>query len=386
MTIGRFALFLLVVSGLLGLVHYYLWARLVRAPGASVRARRAAAVILGLLAVSPIVAMLSMRGPRAVAAPISWVAFTWLGLLFFLLVSTLAFDALRGLVVFIESRQRPDRVDADRRTFFARVAGLGASAVAGSTGVIAAASALSRVAVKRVSVPLASLPAAAEGYRIVQLTDVHIGPMLGRAWLDEVVRNVNALSPDIVVITGDLVDGSVAELQEHVQPLAALKSKHGVFFVTGNHEYYSGADAWIAHLGTLGIRVLRNERLPLPCGIDLAGIDDPAGRQVPGHGSDLAGALRGRDLGRPVVLLAHQPRSIFDAARLGVALQISGHTHGGQMFPFNFLVRLQQPYVAGLFDHQGTQLYVSSGTGVWGPPMRLRAPPEITEILLSHAA
>jgi uncharacterized protein len=385
-TLGRFALFLLVVSGLLGLVHYYLWARLVRAPGASVRVRRGAALGLLVLAASPIVAMLSMRGPRAIAAPISWVAFTWLGLLFFLLVSTLAFDALRGLVVFIEARQRPERVDAARRTFFARAAGLAASTVAGTTGVVAAASALSSVAVKRVSVPLRALPESAAGYRIVQLTDVHIGPMLGRAWLDEIVRNVNALLPDIVVITGDLVDGSVSELREHVQPLAALKSKHGVFFVTGNHEYYSGADEWLEHLGTLGIRVLRNERLPLPCGVDLAGIDDPSGRQVPGHGSDLAGALAGRDASRPVVLLAHQPKSIFDAARLGVALQISGHTHGGQMFPFNYLVRFQQPYVAGLFDHQGTQLYVSSGTGFWGPPMRFRAPPEITEILLARAA
>jgi predicted MPP superfamily phosphohydrolase len=266
------------------------------------------------------------------------------------------------------------------------VAGLGASAVAGSTGVIAAASALSRVAVKRVSVPLASLPAAAEGYRIVQLTDVHIGPMLGRAWLDEVVRNVNALSPDIVVITGDLVDGSVAELQEHVQPLAALKSKHGVFFVTGNHEYISGVEEWVTFLPSLGIRVLENERVTIGEGDDafeLAGVYDFSAarfrsRRVP----DLAGALRGWTGDTALVLLAHQPKHAREAAARGVGLVLSGHTHGGQIWPFNWLVKLQQPYVAGLHRHRGTWIYVSCGTGFWGPPMRLAAPSELTHVVL----
>src|SRR5262249_36212510 len=161
----------------------------------------------------------------------------------------------------------------------------------------------------------------------------------------------------------------------HVAPLAKLSAKHGVYFVTGNHEYYSGADSWIAHLGKLGVRVLRNERVRIGGdeGFDLAGIDDHSAHGD-GHGSDLEKALEGRDAGRAGVLLAHQPRGIDLADRLGVDLQLSGHTHGGQIFPWNFAVRLQQPFVAGLHKLTRAQIYVSQGTGYWGPPMRVGAP------------
>jgi predicted MPP superfamily phosphohydrolase len=187
----------------------------------------------------------------------------------------------------------------------------------------------------------------------------------------------------MVCITGDLVDGSVGELGHLVAPLADLRAKDGVFFVTGNHEYYSGADAWIAHVRKLGVRVLRNERVPIrgEQGFDLAGIDDATAHHF-GHGADLRGALRGRDPSRAVVLLAHQPKAIAEAADLGVDLQLSGHTHGGQLFPFNYLVKLQQPYVDGLHARAKTQIYVSRGTGWWGPPMRVMAPAEITRLTL----
>jgi predicted MPP superfamily phosphohydrolase len=190
----------------------------------------------------------------------------------------------------------------------------------------------------------------------------------------------------MVVITGDLVDGSVAELEPHVEPLKRLRAKDGVYFVTGNHEYYSGANAWIAHLESLGIRVLRNERVPIrgEHGFDLAGVDDWTAHQFGGeHGMNLEKALSGRDPDRAVVLLAHQPKAIVEAGARGVDLQLSGHTHGGQLFPFNFLVGLQQPYVAGLHDHGATKIYVSRGTGYWGPPMRVGAPAEITRIELA---
>jgi predicted MPP superfamily phosphohydrolase len=158
-----------------------------------------------------------------------------------------------------------------------------------------------------------------------------------------------------------------------------------VYFVTGNHEYFSGVDHWLAHLTTLGIRVLRNERVAIggADGFDLAGVDDwSAGRYGNGHGADLSRALEGRDRNRGLILLAHQPKQVFEAADAGVDLQLSGHTHGGQMFPFGYLVKLQQPYVAGFHIHQGTALYVSRGTGYWGPPMRVGSPAEITHIEL----
>jgi predicted MPP superfamily phosphohydrolase len=239
--------------------------------------------------------------------------------------------------------------------------------------------------VKQVRVPLGKLPKELSGYTIVQLTDIHVGPTIGRAFIEQIVRTTNALQPDLVAITGDLVDGSVAALGALVEPLRELRAKDGVFFVTGNHEYYSGVDAWLAHLGTLGIRVLRNERVALRDGLDLAGVDDTsAGGFGRGHGQDVARAMEGRDTSRALVLMAHQPKAVREASKHGVDLQLSGHTHGGQIWPWGYAVRLDQPHVAGLHDHDGTAIYVSRGTGYWGPPLRVGAPAEITRIELVH--
>jgi uncharacterized protein len=196
---------------------------------------------------------------------------------------------------------------------------------------------------------------------------------------------VNALDPDVVAITGDLVDGSVAELREHVAPLRDLRARYGVFFCTGNHEYYSGANEWVAELGTLGVKVLRNERVTIGEGedvLDIAGVDD---FNAPKKGHDLKTAMHGRDPSREVVLLAHQPRSVFEAAEHDIGLQLSGHTHGGQIFPWNYLVRLQQPFVVGLHKLRDTWVYVHRGTGYWGPPMRVGIKPEIAQITLVRA-
>jgi predicted MPP superfamily phosphohydrolase len=241
--------------------------------------------------------------------------------------------------------------------------------------------------VKDVEVPMAKLPPGADGMTIVQLTDIHVGPTIGREYIEELVRRTNALEPDVIAITGDLVDGSVAQLGEAVAPLAQLRARYGVYFVTGNHEYYAGAVSWVRYLETLGIRVLRNERVTIGDGehvIDLAGVDDWHATGG-GHGPDLPRALAGRDRRRACVLLAHQPKQIGEAAALGVDLQLSGHTHGGQIWPFGYLVYLQQPYIAGLVRHAGAWLYVSRGSGWWGPPMRLNAPSEITRVVLRAA-
>jgi predicted MPP superfamily phosphohydrolase len=195
-----------------------------------------------------------------------------------------------------------------------------------------------------------------------------------------------AQRPDVIVLTGDLVDGSVEALAQHVAPLGQLRARYGVYFITGNHEYYSGVDAWLAHLMTLGIRPLRNERVTLgegPMALELAGIDDwTASHFGGGHGADLPRALAGRDTNRELILLAHQPKAVHEAAEHGVGLMLSGHTHGGQIFPFGVLVRLAQPFVRGLHSVGETQIYVNRGTGYWGPPMRLGSAPEITLVTL----
>lgn len=240
--------------------------------------------------------------------------------------------------------------------------------------------------VVRVQVPIARLPVALEGFRIAQITDVHIGPTIKQRYLQAVVASVNRLRPDLVAITGDLVDGSVAELRTHVAPLAQLEARHGCFFVTGNHEYYSGVRPWLRELEGLGIRVLLNQHVVIEHGgaqLVVAGVpDDSAGRFDAAHRPDARAALRGAPADAPKVLLAHQPRSAALAEHAGFDLQLSGHTHGGQFLPWNFFVRLQQPYTAGLHRHGAMWLYVSRGTGYWGPPKRLGAPSEITEIQL----
>jgi uncharacterized protein len=377
MSVSRIVVFLAVLLTILGGVHYFLWARLARDPGwpaPVVRTMGIALVVLG--ATIPIGIIATRALSRDVASPFAWVAYVWMGVMFVLFLTLLPMELVRV-------GARVVGVDPERRVALARIlAGL-----AGIIGVVESgvgiASVLSRVSVKQVKVPLAKLPKELSGYTIVQLTDIHVGPTIGRAFIEQIVRTTNAIAPDMIAITGDLVDGSVESLGALVEPLRDLRAKDGVFFVTGNHEYYSGVDAWLAHLRTLGIRVLRNERVPLRDGLDLAGVDDTSAHNFGhGHGQDLEGAMRGRDKERAVVLMAHQPKAVVEACKLGVDLQLSGHTHGGQIWPWGYAVRIDQPHVAGLHDHEGTAIYVSRGTGYWGPPLRVGAPAEITRIEL----
>jgi len=382
----QYAVFLAVFSTLVAGLHAYLWARLVRSPdlGQSyLRYGTRAAIGLGLLL--PIGLFASRLLPRAAASLLAWVSYLWFGVavvLFFLLLGT---EILRGAVFAVSLFGAP--ASPERRVFLSRAIAAGVGVLGVVVSGVGFAAAIGPVSVETIPVRLRRFPKALDGFRIVQISDLHIGPTLGKSWLEDVVARVNAQNPDIVAITGDLVDGSVADLAEHVAPLAKLQAKHGVFFVTGNHEYYSGADAWIAHLRSLGITVLRNERVTIGEGdaaFDLAGVDDFASRRFPGHGPDLAKALDGRDESREVVLLAHQPKQIVDAEKLGVGLQLSGHTHGGQIYPWGFAVKLDQPHLKGLERRGDTQIYTNRGTGYWGPPMRVGVPSEISVIEL-HA-
>lgn len=243
--------------------------------------------------------------------------------------------------------------------------------------------------VVHVEVPLKDLPVALEGFVIAQISDVHVGPTIKRPFVEAMVARVNGLGADLVAITGDLVDGSVHELGSHTQPLAQLASRHGTYFVTGNHEYYSGAPAWIHEMRRLGATVLLNEHVVLDhdgAPLAIAGVTDFSAHHFdPTHRSDAKAALAGAPEGSVKVLLAHQPRSALGAEQAGAHLQLSGHTHGGQFWPWNHFVRLQQPFTAGLKRLGMMWIYISSGTGYWGPPMRFGIPSEITRIRLVRA-
>ncbi|MGW5456299.1 metallophosphoesterase [Nocardia sp. NPDC003979] len=240
--------------------------------------------------------------------------------------------------------------------------------------------------VRTVDVAIRGLAPGLDGLRMVVVTDTHYAALNRVRWSEKVVDVVNGLEPDIACHAGDLADGSVEKRQTQVDPLGKVVAPLGRFYITGNHEYFGDAQGWIDYMAALGWQPLHNEHRTLTRDGDrlvIAGIDDPTGRGLPGHGPDLPAALTGADPDLPVVLLAHQPKQIADAVAAGVALQISGHTHGGQIWPFHYLVRLDQPVVAGLSRHaNNTQLYTSRGTGFWGPPLRVFAPSEITVLVL----
>ena len=237
-------------------------------------------------------------------------------------------------------------------------------------------------------IALRDLPAALEGLSIVQLSDIHVGPTIKQGYIDAIVRRANGLAPDVIVITGDLVDGSVTDLADDIAPLAKLSARHGVYVVTGNHEYYSGADSWIAAFERLNMKVLLNRHVLLEHGgarLVLAGISDYSAELFnPGHRSDPVAAFAGAPDEVPRILLAHQPRSAKAAMEVSVDLQLSGHTHGGQFWPWMHFVQWQQPWVAGLQRIGEMQVYISRGTGYWGPPLRFGAPSEITHIRLQR--
>jgi predicted MPP superfamily phosphohydrolase len=372
------------------LLQGYLWWRLVRGTTPPGRTRRLLTLLTVVLAVLPTLAVaLRSRLPMAVATPLDWVGYTWLGLAFYLFLAVLATEPIRvALRLWRRSHEAGSEDTAiPRRLFLARSFAVAAGAVAvgvAGTGVVLANSA---PVVRRVPIRIPRLDPALAGLRIVTFSDGHLSATYGGRRFERVVETVNAQRPDVVAIVGDLVDGEVDELREDAAPLADLVSSQGVFFVTGNHEYFVDTAAWLRHLPTLGIDVLRNERVPIRRGgasFDLAGIDDrtAAASGVPGHGADLDAALDGRDDAVPVVLLAHQPVQVAQARAAGVDLQLSGHTHGGQLWPFDYAVRLDQPVVEGWSQQGPTQLYVTSGAGYWGPPMRVGARPEVTVIEL----
>lgn len=362
-------------------IHFYLATRLVLAPEWPAPIWSAGLGVLALgfgLLLAQLLARAGLgRRPRALA----FGAYVWMGFAFLLLTATAATDGLAWLMG-AAAGPATDPVALERlRALVATGAGL-------TLGVVALRRGLAPPGIRRVEVELARWPRALDGFRIAQISDVHIGPLLDRRFARIVADKVNSLSADLVVVTGDLVDGSVARIGDEVAPLGDIRARHGVFFVTGNHDYYSGADSWVEKVRSLGWRPLRNESVRVGEGeasFDLAGVDDHHGSLFD-EGEDLERALAGRDSERAVVLLAHDPTTFKQASRREVDLQISGHTHGGQLWPFHWVVRAAVPWVAGLYRRGRSALYVSRGTGFWGPPMRLGAPAEVTELVLRPAS
>ena len=393
-----FLIFLAVAIAILGGMHGYIWLRLVRDPGLPEPWRRLLTwMLLGAGLLIPLGLFAARLAGRSWIRVVPSAAFLWMGVAFLLFATLLAVDVVRSgawLSSWVADwfRQLPEPpADPARRQFVARAVAGGAVLVAGTAGLVSYRSATGPAVIEEVPIRLPKLPPSLSGYTIAQISDLHVGPTIREKEVRRVIEQTNALKPDLIVITGDLVDGTPRELGHIVAELARLQARHGVVFITGNHEYYSGVDAWLELLPTLGIRPLRNQQLAIGDEggrFTLAGVDDWSASQFGrGHGMDLEKALAGHDGERPLVLLAHQPRDFEAAVRAGVDLQLSGHTHGGQLFPFNLAVRATVPWVKGLyretFDNRTGQIYVSRGTGYWGPPMRLGSPPEISKLILT---
>jgi predicted MPP superfamily phosphohydrolase len=316
------------------------------------------------------------RGLWAVLLP--WLTagfFSWL----------LVLTAARDLSLLVSVLALSDEADES----WIRISAIGVMALVPAITLVGFFMARRVAPVVTVEVPLANLARELEGFTIAQISDIHVGATIKRNFVEAIVDRVNGLHADMVAITGDVVDGSVPDLARHTEPLARLASRHGTYFVTGNHEYYSGAHEWIAELRRLGARVLINEHVVLDhdgAALTVAGVTDWSAHHFdPSQRSDPRAAALGAPEHAPKVLLAHQPRSALLAEPAGYQLQLSGHTHGGQFWPWNLLVRLQQPFTAGLNRLGRMWVYTSRGTGYWGPPMRFGIPSEITLIRLVGA-
>lgn len=338
-----------------------------------------------LLVPAPLLVRLS-RLPAGAGDALAWIGYLAMGIFSTLLVLSLLRDlALLPLIAW--NAARPGALDLDA---WLRGSAQGVLALGLAICGVGLFNARRLARVVDVDLPIADLPAGLAGFTIVQLSDIHVGPTIKRRYLDAIVQRVNGLDADLVAITGDVVDGSVAQLRAHVAPLADLRSRHGTFCVTGNHEYYHGGEAWVREWTRLGLRVLLNENVVLHHGGErllVGGVSDfTAHHFSEAHRSDPAAAARSTEQVAAKILLAHQPRSATAAAEAGFDVQLSGHTHGGQFLPWNFFVPMQQPYVAGLARLRQLWVYTSRGTGYWGPPLRFFAPSEITRLRLVPVA
>jgi predicted MPP superfamily phosphohydrolase len=396
----KLLLFLSIFFIFSGLVAFYITRRLLGMTSLSrIRKLAVATGIVVILFISPITIMLRRYGMNNKGIDILvWTGYLGLGFLSFIFTFLVIRDVLCLPVAFLnklkrilpaQPYKRPDPAipeNPSRRGFLVNSMNYGIMATASLTTGYGILEAKRVPEVKEVQIPITALPEDFHGFRIVQVTDLHVSPTIRRPYVEKVVEIVNSLNADIIALTGDLVDGTISQLSDDVAPLKNIQSAQGNFFVTGNHEYYFGVIDWATQIKRLGFSILLNEYRMITRGhgsLLLAGVTDyRGGNFLHSHRSDPIKAIAGAPAADVKILLAHQPKSIFDAARAGFDLQISGHTHGGQFFPWNLVVGLNQPFVSGLHNYKNTHIYVSRGTGYWGPPVRVGAPSEITLIKL----
>ncbi len=323
---------------------------------------------------------------------LSWVGYVSLGFLSFVFVALFFRDIslVAGMLVqkvYTLFTSSPEFVDASKREFLVQTTNIGVLGVAGSLTAYGVYEARKKPGIVSIDIPIATLPNAFDGFRIVQISDIHAGLTIKRDFIETVADEIKKIAPDMIAFTGDLVDGSVPHLKNDVAPFAALSAPFGKFFVTGNHEYYSGVDAWVEHAREIGFDVLNNEHRIVSkegASIVVAGVTDYTGGGFSAaHKSDPKKALEGAPAGTAKILLAHQPRTLFHTDGLDLDLVLMGHTHGGQFFPWNLVATIGQPFIKGLNKFgEKTWAYVSKGTGYWGPPVRVGARSEITVLTL----
>jgi uncharacterized protein len=390
-------MFIAVLCAVLGLIHLYLWKRLVKD---TTRPGRTRWILTGLLVALAAVLLTALMLPRVVGLTDSgwyvWPGYLWFGLAAYLFLILLVAEPVR-FALWGWVNRKPPETEAEsvplsvmnRRMFIGRATAVAAGAASVGLAGIGTSTALGPPDLLHVPIGLRKLDPAFNGFRIAVVSDIHLGPLAGRAHTERIVAMINEAAPDLVAIVGDLVDATVGELRSAVAPLRDLDSREGTFFVTGNHEYFNEDTlSWLRELERLDVQPLRNQNTAIRRGaatFDLAGVNDVSGKS---HSDppDFDRALSGLNPASPTVLLAHQPVMVTEAASRGVDLQLSGHTHGGQMWPFHYIVRLAQPSLAGLSTVDDTQLYVTRGAGFWGPPMRIGAPPDITVVSLQGEA
>ena len=313
-----------------------------------------------------------------------FIILSWIGAVFITIWSTFVLFSLP--IDLIRLITMPIKVDQSRRNFLFR--GLNTTTLAVS-GTLAGAGLIEVVhgpQVKETKIKIKNLPKHLEGLKIAQISDLHVGPTIRQGYVEDVVAKTNQLNPDLIFFTGDIADAYIHDIDNHLQPLANLKSKYGKFYITGNHEYYWGVEDFVKKMRELKFTPLINQNKIISIGktkVMIAGVTDPAGEMQDGHKPDISKAMQDHNQAKFKILLAHRPDSTsFQAEKLGFNLQFSGHTHNGQYFPFNMLIGLFQKYTKGLYQIDHMQLYVNPGTGYWGPASRLGVESEISLIML----
>ena len=382
-------MFFIVFIAMLSILHGYVGWKIFSSLNLSSSYAVIGIIFLAILTLLPVLPILFRYNgyETSFLDKLSLIGYTSLGFFTLSFVAFFSKDLLFKVWGFISSFfsaevKQQMALDADKREFLEKSLSIGILTLVGPATAYGFYSARKGPTIINQDIYLKNLPDSFENFTIAQISDLHVGPTIKKPYVEKVVNQISNLNPDLIAITGDMVDGSIDYLRKDLEPLSQVVASHGTYFVTGNHEYYSGAERWLDETDRMGFTNLVNENRLITINdqsIALAGVNDYRAHQIiPSHRSNPQAALKGINSEKVKILLAHQPSSIFQANEAGFNLQISGHTHGGQFWPFTYPTKKANPYLSGLHNHNGTQIYVNSGTGYWGPPLRLGVTAEIT--------